>query len=88
MKTASLAPASLSRLFESCLGKGFSETEDISQCSSAIATMMAIESQYVFGAATLVPQQVEITSGHAANCQRCQHQKGGEKRKNPLTGYF
>jgi hypothetical protein len=50
--------------------------------------MMAIESQYVFGAATLVPQQVEITSGHAANCQRCQHQKGGEKRKNPLTGYF
>jgi hypothetical protein len=46
---------------------------------SAIVVQMAIEPQYVFGAATFVHQQVEIKSGHAADCQRCQHQKGGKK---------
>jgi hypothetical protein len=42
---------------------------------------MAIEPQEVFGAATLVHQQVEIKSGHAVDGQRCQHPKGGKKAK-------
>jgi hypothetical protein len=54
---------------------------------SAIVVHTARAPQYVCGAATVAHQHVDITSGHAADCQRCQHQQGGAKRNNPLTGY-
>jgi hypothetical protein len=48
----STLPDNDNHLIESCLGRDSYATEDISQCASVIAPMMATEAQYVCGAGT------------------------------------